>query len=220
MVRMDGGFYHPRVLEVLDELKVVYAVGMAKNAVLSEIAEDWMKISRTLAEREGQSTKLFGEGRYRAKSWPCDRRVVLKAEVVHFDGRKLKDNQRFVITNRNRMSPENVYGWYCQRGDSENRIKELKRDLAIDRTSCTKFVANQFRVLMTSAAFVLFEELRWRLRGTKAARSSVGKLRNMLLKVAVRVVTSCRRIVCHFPTHMPWGDVWRVAARACGARLA
>jgi len=220
MVRMDGGFYHPRVLEVLDELKVVYAVGMAKNAVLSEIAEDWMKISRTLAERDGQTTTLFGEGRYRAKSWLCERRVVLKAEVVQFDGRKLKDNQRFVVTNRSRMAPENVYDWYCQRGDSENRIKELKCDLSMDRTSCTKFVANQFRVLMTSAAFVLFQELRWRLRRTRAERSSVGKLRDMLLKVAVRVVTSCRRIVCHLPTHMPWEDIWRVAARSCGATLA
>jgi hypothetical protein len=220
MVRMDGGFYHPRVLEVLDELKVVYVVGMAKNAVLSRIAGSWMTIGRTLAAREDRTTTLFGEGRYRARSWPCKRRVVLKAEVLHFEGRSLKDNERFVITNRDRMSPEKVYRWYCQRGDSENRIKELKRDLAMDRTSCTRFVANQFRVLMTSAAYVLFQDLRWRLRRTKAARSSVGKLRRMLLKIAVRVVTSCRRIVCHLPTHVPWSDIWRVAARSCGAKLA
>jgi hypothetical protein len=75
-------------------------------------------------------------------------------------------------------------------------------------------------VLMTSAAFVLFQELRWRLRGTRAARSTVGKLRDMLLKVATRVVTSCRRVVCHLPRHMPWADVWQTAARQCGARFA
>ncbi len=73
---------------------------------------------------------------------------------------------------------------------------------------------------MASAACVLFQEVRWRLRNTRAARSSVGKLRDMLLKVAVRVVTSCRRIVCRFPTHMPWADVWQEAARASGAALA
>ncbi|HMB71991.1 MAG TPA: IS1380 family transposase [Gammaproteobacteria bacterium] len=216
-IRMDGGFYHPLVIDVLEELKLVYAVGMAKNATLKGLAEDWMTISRTLAERGGETQTLFGDVDYKARSWTHERRVVIKVEVVHYPGRTLKDNQRFVLTNRTRMSPENLYQWYCGRGDSENRIKELKHDLAIDRTSCCKFVANQFRVLMASTAFVLFQELRWRLRNTKAARSSVGKLRDMLLKVAVRVVTSCRRIVCHFPTHMPWADLWQVAARRSGA---
>lgn len=219
-IRMDAGFYHPLVLDVLDELKVVYAVGMAKNSALKELSDGLMDISRVVAERNDVTETLFGAGQYEAKSWSVERRVVFKAEVLYHDGRKLKDNERYIVTNRSRMRAENVYGWYCGRGDSENRIKELKHGLAIDRTSCCKFVANQFRVLMTSAAFVLFQELRWRLRKTKAARSSVGKLRDMLLKVAVRVVTSCRRIVCHFPRHMPWADVWQIAARKCGAELA
>jgi hypothetical protein len=205
------------VLEVLEELKVVYAVGMAKNEALEALAEDHMHISRAVAKKRGESAKLFGSAQYRAHSWRHARRVVFKAEVVHYPGKSVRDNARFVITNRVRMNPDNLYAWYCGRGDSENRIKELKLDLSIDRTSCHRFVANQFRVLMTATAFVLFQDLRWRLRRTRAARSSVAKLREMLLKVATRVVTSCRRIVCHFPTHMPWADVWRDAARAVGA---
>jgi hypothetical protein len=220
MIRMDAGFCHPLVIDVLEELKLVYAIGMGKNAVLKKLARDWMTMSRTLAGRTGETHTLFGAADYKAGSWSRERRVVIKAEVLCYPGRDLKDNERFVITNRPKMSPENLYRWYCGRGDSENRIKELKHDLSIDRTSCCKFVANQFRVLMTSAAFVLFQEMRWRLRNTRAARSSVGKLRDMLLKVAVRVVSSCRRIVCHFPTHMPWADVWYKAARMSGAALA
>jgi hypothetical protein len=216
-VRMDAGFYHPRVLDVLEDLRVDYAVGMAKNKVLKAIAEDWMDISRILATWKNDTQTLFAEGDYKAKSWPHSRRVVIKAEVVHFAGRPLKDNQRFVVTNRNRISPKKLYAWYCGRGDSENRIKELKCDLSIDRTSCTRFVANQFRVLMTAAAFVLFQELRWRLRDTRAGRCTVGTIRQMLLKVATRVVSSVRRIVCRFPSSMPWDDVWRIAAKRCGA---
>jgi len=216
-VRMDAGFYHPLVLDVLEELGVEYAVGMAKNQALKAIAEGWMVISRTLAARDETTQTLFGDGEYKTKSWPHSRRVVIKAEVLHFPGRSLKDNQRFVITNRKRPSAETLYAWYCGRGDSENRIKELKSDLSIDRTSCARFVANQFRVLMTAAAFVLFQELRWRLRDTRAGRCSVGTLRDMLLKVATRVISSLRRIVCRFPTSMPWDDVWRIAAKRCGA---
>lgn len=218
--RMDAGFYHPRVIEMLEDLGVVYAVGIAKNATLERLSADLMDISRTVAEQDHVTETLFGEGTYKARSWKAERKIVFKAEVLHYRGRKLKDNARYVVTNRTRMRPDNLYAWYCGRGDSENRIKELKHDLAIDRTSCSKFTANQFRVLMTATAFVLFQELRWRLRRTGAGRSTVGKLREKLLKVAARVVTSCRRVVCHFPRHMPWADVWRIAARGCGARLA
>ena len=158
--RMDAGFYHPRVIEVLEELGVVYAIGIAKNATLKRLSADLMDMSRTVAEQHNVTETLFGEGAYKARSWKAERRIVFKAEVLHYRGRKLKDNERYLVTNRTRMRPENVYAWYCGRGDSENRIKELKRDLAIDRTSCSKFAANQFRVLMTAAAFVLFQELR------------------------------------------------------------
>lgn len=216
-VRFDAGFYHPRVLEVLESLNVSYAMGMAKDTALEALSKDLMDTCRTIAEKRGESTKLFGSALHRAKSWRRERRIVFKAEVVHYPGKSLRDNARYVITNRTTMKPENVYAWYCGRGDSENRIKELKVDLAIDRTSCRRFLANQFRVVMTAAAFVLFQELRWRLRRSRAAHSSVAKLREMLLKIATRVVTSCRRIVCHFPTHMPWADVWQVAARSTGA---
>ena len=198
----------------------MYVVGIPKNKALAKLSDELMKLSRATAEEHRETETLFGEAVYRARSWKAARRIVFKAEVLHYRGRKLKDNDRYVETNRTRMRPDNLYAWYCGRGDSENRIKELKHDLSIDRTSCSRFVANQFRVLMTAAAFVLFQELRWRLRRTRAARSTVAKLRDMLLKVATRVVTSCRRIVCHFPRHMPWADVWQTAARECGAKLA
>ncbi|MCP4003667.1 MAG: hypothetical protein GY725_05680 [bacterium] len=53
-----------------------------------------------------------------------------------------RKNTRFLITNL-RHVPERVWQIYCHRGDSENRIKELKLDLCIDRTSCVSYLANQ-----------------------------------------------------------------------------
>jgi hypothetical protein len=217
---MDAGFYHPRVLDVLEELGVAYVVGIPKNKALARLSDELMKLGRATAEEHDETETLFGEGVHRARSWRAERRVVFKAEVLHDRGRNLKDNDRYVVTDRTRTGPEDLYAWYCGRGVSENRIRELEHDLSIDRTNCSAFVANQLRMLMTAAAFVLFQELRWRLRRTRAARSTVGKLRDMLLEVAVRVMTSCRRIGCHCPRHMPWADVWQTAARECGARLA
>jgi Transposase DDE domain group 1 len=100
-----------------------------------------------------QTEHVYGECQYRTrKSWPWKRRVIYKAEVVRAEGKKPKDNPRFVVTNM-KQSPQWLYQEvYCQRGDLENRIKELHYGMEIGRTSCTSFWANQFRVLMTAAA--------------------------------------------------------------------
>src|ERR1700746_2963288 len=155
-VRLDGGFAHPAVLEFLDaQSKLEYVVAMAKNAVLKRIAAPGIRRARKLSESSGKTEHIYGEVNYAAGKWPDRRRVVIKAEVVRAPGKDPKDNPRFVITNM-RQSPQWIYEQvYCQRGDIENRIKEL-HDLEIDRTSCSSFWANQFRVLLTAAAYVFF----------------------------------------------------------------
>ncbi len=214
-VRLDGGFASPLLLDVLDELKVQYIVGMKSNSVLNARAEPLMETVRARTEESEETETEFGETRYQAGSWKRDRRVIVKAEVVRHPGRDPKDNTRFVVTNL-KHSPENVYKIYRARGDTENRIKEIK-ELESDRTSCTRFLPNQFRLIMAAIAYVLFQELRWRLRRTEARRSQVGRLRLMLLKIGTRVVESVRRIVLHFPVSHPWKDLWAKAARAVGA---
>src|SRR5258708_39284019 len=131
---------------------------MAKNAVLKRVAETGMRRARKLSRRSGKTEHIYGETRYKAGKWPGLRRVIIKAEVVRAADKDPKDNPRFVITNM-KQSPQWIYERvYCQRGDLENRIKELHQ-LEIDRTSCTSFWANQFRVLLTAAAYVLMQHL-------------------------------------------------------------
>jgi len=143
--------------------------------------------------------------------------VVFKAEVVQLERRDPKDNARFVVTNLP-DSPQAVYeDIYCQRGDVENRIKELHHGLEIDRTSCTRFLANQLRVLLTAAAYVLMQELRSRAARTSSARAQVSTLRERFIKLGVWVEQSVRRIVLHFPATFPFQDDWRRLARALGA---
>lgn len=210
-VRLDAGFACPQVFDLLDELGVEYLVAMGGNPVLARLSEPHMQAATRLTEQFDQSTALFGEGVYRARSWRHDRRVVFKAEVVRAKGKADRANDRYVITSF-KGSPESLWSLYCQRGDSENRIKELKCDLAMDRTSCTRFLPNQLRVLMTAAAFVLFQELRDVLRETELRRAMVGTLRLRLLKVGATITESVRRIVVSMPRSHPWKDLWRRAA--------
>lgn len=130
LVRLDGGFAGPELLEFLDEVQVDYVVGLPANPVLKQAAEALLAPMRLRNELTGVTEHVYGECRYAAQTWDCARRVIIKAEVVQHEGRERRDNPRFVVTNLTR-APQRIYeGIYCQRGEIENRIKELHHGLA------------------------------------------------------------------------------------------
>jgi len=216
-VRLDGGFAGPEMFDFLEGERVEYVIAMAGNSVLNALAEPRMQRARALSAQTGQTAHLYGECRYAAKSWSVKRRVIIKAEVVRAEGRAPRDNPRYVVTNLS-AGPQHLYeNVYCQRGEIENRIKELHHGLEIDRTSCTDFWANQLRVLLTAAAYVLMQELRAAAAGTACARAQVSTLRERLLKLGAWVERSVRRIVLHLPQQAPWQSEWCRVARNLGA---
>jgi hypothetical protein len=215
-VRLDGGFAHPKLFQFLERQQVEYVVAMASNRRLEKRARRLMGKARMQSKATGQTAHLYGETRYAARSWKRKRRVIIKAEVVRHPGRDPKNNPRFVVTNL-AGPPEDVYQFYCGRGDVENRLKELHHGLELDRTSCHRFLPNQFRVLLTLAAYVLFQDLRRRAAGTACADAQVTTLRERVLKLAVWVERSARRIVLHLPMAFPWLPTWQRLARAVGA---
>jgi hypothetical protein len=216
-VRLDGGFANPELLAFLDaETGVEYVVAMASNAVLNRKAGEAMHVARLLAGLTDQTEHVYGEASYAAGSWNRERRVIIKAEVVRAEDKAPKDNPRFVITNM-KQSPQWLYEEvYCQRGEIENRIKELHA-MEIDRTSCSLFWANQFRVLLTAAAYVLMQELRLAAAGTNCARAQLWTLRERFLKLGARVLGSVRRTVVHLPQSFPFLATFRHMALALGA---
>lgn len=216
-VRLDAGFATPTLFDELEAAGVEYVVAMATNPVLNRAAAPLLAAARKRATMAGASARVFGETAYQAKSWSRTRRAVIKAEVVAFGDRDLRDNPRIVITNL-RHGPERLYTEvYCARGDSENRLKELHHDLAFGRTSCSHFWANQLRVTLTAAAYVLLQELQLHADRTTLARAQVGRLRLVLLKIGVHVTRSVRRLVLHLPRAHPDIDAWTTIAQRLGA---
>jgi DDE family transposase len=215
-VRLDGGFASPKLFQFLEREQVEYVVAMASNRRLEKRAQRLMGKARVRSRQTGETEHLYGETRYAARKWSHKRRVIIKAEVVRHPGRAPKNNPRFVVTNLP-TRPQAVYAFYCARGDVENRLKELHHGLEMDRTSCSKFRANQFRVLLALAAYILFQELRRRAGQTACADAQVTTLRERLVKLAVWVERSARRIVLHLPLAFPWLPTWRQLARAVGA---
>ena len=168
LVRSDSGFAKPEIYDWCEEKGIHYLIGLATNSRLRTLAQTylrWASVEYRLNDVE--KVRNLHDARYAAKDWPHERRVLIKAEVT-----EQGENPRFVVTSLE-GDPLLLYDLYARRGEQENRIKELKCDLAMDRTSCHRFLANQFRLLLHAAAFVLLSYVRRCLAGTELANAGV-----------------------------------------------
>ena len=208
-LRADSGLALPEVYDGCDALALSYVISLPKNARLQEAATPWREEAAARQAETGGKVQVFGEFAHAAHTWPQARRVICKAEVM-----PQGENPRFVVTSRLDLEPEALYRFYCQRGDPENRIKELKEGLRADRLSCHRFWSNQFRLLLHAAAYLLFQHLRARLAGTELARAQVSTLRLRLLKVGARVRESVRRVWLQLPQAYAGLPLWERVLRA------
>jgi hypothetical protein len=156
-VRADSGFGVPLMYNVCQELRLSYTFGIGMNSVLRELSDDLLKQAVKDFEQTKQPQRLFLAVRYQANTWKAAQPIVIKVEA-HSQG----TNRRAVVTNRPgwEVLPSAVYDEYGERGESENRNKELKRELQADRLSDHRFMANFFRLYLHTAAFALLVRLR------------------------------------------------------------
>lgn len=156
-LRGDSGFGIPMMYNVCEELRVTYTFGLGMNARLKALSQPLLSLAEAAYAEIGVPQRLFQPELYQADSWPTARQVVIKVEV-HAQG----TNRRAVVTNRPGWTvlPSAVYEEYAERGESENRNKELKRELSADRLSDHRFLANFFRLHLHAAALNLLVRLR------------------------------------------------------------
>lgn len=205
LIRGDGGYALPELYDWCEaEPGVDYLFGLPINSRLKALVEPHLVTARIRHLLSAAKARLLRETRYAAHSWPHERRVIMKAEVSDQG-----DNPRFVVTSLSDGTAEQIYQLYADRGDAENRIKELKDDLRADRTSCTRFVANQFRLLLHTTAYALICLLRAHLAGTALATAQAGTLRLKLIKVGVRVRQTVRKVWLHFASAYPLKHLWQ-----------
>jgi len=225
ILRGDSGFANERLMRWCDKNHVGYVFGLQQNPVLKRNLACQMTRARIDYHRERVKQRRFNWFSYKARRWDRHRWVVGKAEHT-----SQGSNPRFVITNLPELiatansssspaiNPESFYdSMYCMRGEMENRIKEQQLCLFADRTSCTRFVANQFRLLLSSFAYALVDGIRRvGLKGSVGARWRVDTIRLRLFKIAARVRVTCRRVVFHLASACPHASLFNQAcARLC-----
>jgi hypothetical protein len=213
--RGDSGFCRWRLMRWCDRHDVDYIIGLARNKVLERMAEPLMQQAKRQYEQTKLKARIFTEFDYAAGTWDKARRVIHKAEH-----NSQGDNPRFIVTSL-AGEPQTLYDEvYCARGEMENRIKEQQLGLFAGRTSCHKFLANQFRLLLSSFAYTLIETLRRvALAGTELARAQATTIRTKLLKVGAVVVSSVRRVVLRLSSAYPLQGLFEHAVRRLVSRV-
>jgi hypothetical protein len=211
VVRGDSSFCRYRVLDWCDSHDISYIIGISNNNILKELSADYTVLAEMGYVATGEKTRLFGEFRYAASTWKRRRRVIVKAERL---ARGM--NTRFVVTNIEGSEPEQIYDQlYVKRGDMENRIKEQQLHLFADRTSNHEFIANQFRLLLSSLAYILLEQLRRvGLRGTEFVRTQCETLRLKFFKIGAVIRFNSRRIMFHMSASYPYKKIFELTVSA------
>lgn len=204
-IRGDGGFCRWKLMRWCEKHDVFYCFGAFRNQVLERRADPLMQQAEAEFEKTGQKVRLFGETNYAARTWDRERRIIIKSERL-----EPGLNTRFVVTNLSHPPQELYDEVYAMRGDMENRIKEQQLMLFADRTSCHDFLANQFRLLLSTFAYLLLDTLRRDyLKGTELERAQCDTIRLKLFKVAARVRVTVRRVWFHLTTSYPYQALFR-----------
>lgn len=199
-LRGDSHFSCPEVHDFCEARGIYYGLGQTCNSRLKALGQPLMAQAKALYEEKGEPVQLYTSFLYQANSWVIPRRIIFKAEVTH-----LGENARFVVTNLLSSQPSFIYQKiYCARGRMEGFIKNHKTFLHSDRTSCQRFSANQFRLFLHSAAYVLLHALADKgLKHTVWTKVQFNTIQNRILKVAARVCELKTKIRLHLPTSFP-----------------
>ena len=212
-VRADAGFGNPRMYEVCEENGLTYTFGFSSNVRLKKLTEDLMQQAVAGYEQSRQKQRLFACFEYQCDSWDRQRTVVAKAEC-HQQG----TNLRFVVSNlpgtTTADNARTVYDDYTQRGESEQRMDEMKNGLHMDRLSCHRFMANFFRLLQHVAAFNLLNAMRdSTLLPPTLRQGQPCSWRMYVIKVAATIVQTSRRIVVRLAGNWPWWPFYQSASQ-------
>ncbi len=218
-VRADAGFGLPRMYEICEENGLTYTFGFSTNPRLKKRTEGLMQRAVEGHQQSKQKRRLFECLQYQCDSWSHPRTVIAKAEC-HEQG----TNLRFVITNLPaEPSPADwpsdpvarlVYDDYTQRGESEQRMDELKNGLKMDRLSCHRFMANFFRLLMHTAAMNLLNAMRDDPSVPEGLRlGQPCTWRTHVIKVAAVIVVSTRRVLVKLASHWPHWHLYQAVGR-------
>lgn len=202
LIRGDGHYCAPEVLDLLRRLDCDYILGLPGNTTLAALAAPWRQQCENHRKKSRPVVRRFHQFKYGAGSWAAEEKVIARIEAT-----ALGSDARFVVTNvagRGKHLYEQVY---CARGKMENLIKDMKLYTRSDKTACHRWEANQFRLFLHMGAYWLLHSVRLAApRKSRWRGATFATIRCMFVKIACRVEEMKTRIKLSFAAHLPHAD--------------
>jgi hypothetical protein len=198
--RADSHHTKPAVMSWMDANQVEFVTGLSRNTKLNELFTLAIKEAEKKFQRVGYPVRTFASAYYAAKTWEKPQRVICRVQVS-----EKGTDVRYIVTSLQQAGAKYTYEVvYCGRGKMELMIKDHKVALKSDRTSCHRKEANQFRLFIHSAAYVLMHAFRsYLLRDSEFATAQFDTIRLRLLKIGTRIDVGKTFIRFHFPASYP-----------------
>lgn len=199
IIRADAGFSGAKFYRLAEEKGLKFCIGLTRNERLKAITEVAEQTIQAAYVDNGEKFQFFaGAFQYKADSWDKEQDCYAKIEST---GRGL--NVRYFCSNMEAEHARDLYwDFYVKRGDaSENRIKELKNMCFSDRLSCHSFVANYFRLFISTLCYEFFRRIKELIKQTNdpvASRWQVANIRLYLMKVGATIRKRIRRVTVSF----------------------
>jgi Transposase DDE domain group 1 len=199
LVRGDSHYCSEPALALLEDMDCDYIIGFAINSKLLEIAAPWREQCDWRRSKFKPTVRRFHQLPYRAREWSRSRKLVARVEAS-----ALGTDVRFIVTSlegRGKILYEKVF---CARGTCENLIKDMKRFTRSDKTACSRWQANQFRLFLHVGAYWLLHSLRAAApKRSRWRRATFETIRRVFVKIAVRVEELKGKIKLAFPVSYP-----------------
>ena len=198
--RADSHHTKPEVMRWLKANAVEFITGLSPNNKLKELFVLAIREAELKHQRTGRAARAYASAHYAAGTWDESERVICRVQVSDKG-----TDVRYIVTSFQEAGAKYLYETvYCGRGKMELMIKDHKVALKSDRTSCHRKEANQFRLFIHSAAYVLMHAMRENLlRSSELARAQFDTIRLRLLKIGARIEVGRTFIRFHFPASYP-----------------
>jgi len=185
---------------ICNQRNLYFITGLTGNKALSAHTKQWVEMAEQRFKEHKQPICFFKTFMYQAGTWKYAQRVIVKIEV-----NEKGTNVRYIVTNFKHNNSRFLYQeLYCGRGQMELYIKELKTYLDADRMSCNKFTANQFRLFLHAAAYVILLEIKQKVfKGSELETASILTIKEKIIHTAVHIRVMKTKIKIEFPQNHP-----------------
>jgi hypothetical protein len=201
IIRGDSHFCSKDLMDwSVGQDNIRFMTGLSGNKVLNAHVKDLVKSSEIEFRHYKKPVKRYHSFSYKAQSWENEQRVIVKIEVT-----SMGTNIRYVVTDLWEYRTKALYEQlYCGRARMELNIKDHKTYLKSDRMSCSSFYANQFRLFLHSAAYVLMHTMQQNvLKSNDLAAVTIKTFRERFIKIAAHVRELKTKITVELPKSCP-----------------